>query len=65
MAKRSSRIEREAVAREKLVRAGTCRSIAADLAEPAFKATLEKYAGILERRAAQLHPGVSLIAGAA
>jgi hypothetical protein len=65
MAKQLSRIEREGMAREKLIRAGACRSIAADLPEQAQKAMLEKYAGKLERSAATLHPGVSLLVGAA
>jgi hypothetical protein len=65
MAKQLSRIEREGLAREKLIRAGTCRSIAAELPEQTQKATLEKYAMKLEKGAAQLHPGVSLLIGAA
>ena len=65
MAKYLSRIEREALAREKLIRAGTCRGIAAGLAEPTARATIEKYASKLERGAARLHPGVTLQRGAA
>jgi hypothetical protein len=65
MAKPLSRIERESLAREKLMRAGTCRSIAAGLEQQSDKATLEKYAGKLERHAVQLHPGVSVLVGAA
>ena len=65
MAKYLSRIEREELAREKLLRAGTCRSIAAGLDEAAARATIEKYARKLETGAARLHPGVALDAGAA
>ena len=65
MARYFSRIEREGIAREKLVHAGTCRSIAAGLNEDSARATLEKYATKLERAAAQLHPGVSFLSGAA
>ena len=60
-----SRIEREGMAREKLVWAGTCRSIAAGLNEDSAKAVLEKYATKLETAAARLHPGVCLLIGAA
>ena len=65
MAKYLSRIEREDLAREKLVWAGTCHGIAAELAEAAAKATIEKYARKLEQSAARLHPGVTLETGAA
>ena len=65
MAKYLSRIEREDLAREKLLRAGTCRSIAAGLAEATSRAMIEKYARKLEHGAARLHPGVTLESGAA
>jgi hypothetical protein len=65
MAQYLSRVEREDLAREKLIWAGTCRGIAAGLAEAAARATIEKYAMKLELGAARLHPSVTLDGGAA
>jgi hypothetical protein len=65
MSKYLSRIEREDLAREKLIWAGTCRGIAAELAEATARAAIEKYASKLERGAALLHPNVTLVNGAA